>query len=135
MLHGGEDVLGTVEVVLVESMMFKSRADKPGALCGFDEETAARGDVLLVVAIQVVVRSPSPHVLDVGGGTAGEVEESPGGFAIGWRAGAFRLDLASYCAANSEVGVPESDVAGFVAGHVYFDLFCQLTNETCRQGD
>lgn len=93
-------------------MVFKGRADQPGALGRFDQDSTSRRDRLGVASVQVVVRGPAPHVFDVGGGGAGEMDQAPCGFALVRGATAVCLDLAARSAADAEVGVPETDVAG-----------------------
>ena len=66
LLHAGVDVFRVVEVVVVEGVVFESGACEPGCLCGFDEQTAARGDVLMAAALERMVGGPAPHVLYVG---------------------------------------------------------------------
>ncbi len=67
LLEARVDVLRVVEVVVVEGVVFERGAGEPGRLRGFDEEAAARGDVLVAAALEGVVGGPAPHVFDVGG--------------------------------------------------------------------
>lgn len=123
LLEGGEDVLGVLEVVLVEGVVFHGRSDEPGALGGFDEETTAGGDGgCAAVAVQVVVCGPSPHVLDIRRGGTGQMEQAPGGFALVGTAIAVGLDFGADCTADTEMRVPESHVARSGTGNVYLDL-------------
>jgi hypothetical protein len=50
------------------------------------------------------------------------MEQAPGGFALVGRAVAVGLDFGADCTADTEVRVPESDVAGSCTGNVYLDL-------------
>lgn len=65
LLHAGVDVLRAVHVVVVERVVFESGAGEPRRLGGFDEHTAACGDVLMPAALEGVVRGPTPHVFYV----------------------------------------------------------------------
>lgn len=79
-LHEGrEDVLGVVELVGVEGVVFGAGTDEPGSLRGLTEETAAGADLLIVCAVEVVVCGPEPGVFDVRGGSVAEVHEHEGG--------------------------------------------------------
>ena len=119
LLEGGEDVVGGVEVVVVEGVVFEGGAGEPGGLIGLDEEAAARGDVLMPAAFEGVVRGPAPHVFDVGGGSWGQMDHSEGGHAgSGIRAAAGDVDVGVGRATDCDVGVPDADVAGLGACHV-----------------
>lgn len=123
LLEGGEDVLGVLEVVLVEGMVFHGCSNEPGALGRFDEETAAGGDGGgAAVAVQVVVGGLSPHVLDICRGRTGQMEQAPGGFALVGTAVAVGLDFGADGTADAEMRVPESHVARSCTGNVDFDL-------------
>lgn len=52
LLHARIDIFRVVQVVIVESVVFEGGAGEPGCLCGFDEHTAARGDVLMTAAFE-----------------------------------------------------------------------------------
>ena len=67
LLHAREDVFRVMQVVVVEGVVFEGGAGEPGCLCGFDEQTAARGDVLMAAALEGVVGGPAPHVFYIGG--------------------------------------------------------------------
>lgn len=110
------------KVVLVERMVLESSSNEPGASCRFHEDAAPSGNDLAVLAVKVVVRCPSPHVLDIGRGRAGEMEIGPGCLALGWASCTLALDFASDCTTNSDMGVPESDVTRVCTGDVHFDL-------------
>ena len=56
LLHAYVDVGGVGEVVLIEGVMFRCGSKEPGALGGFDEHAAAGSDLLVVFAVEVVVR-------------------------------------------------------------------------------
>ena len=73
LVHADEDILGVVELVGVENVVFRGGADEPGALGGFDEHAAAGANDLGVEAVEVVIGGPGPHVFNVGlGGCTGE---------------------------------------------------------------
>lgn len=67
LLQAREDVMRVMQVIVVEGVVFEGGSCEPGCLCGFDEETAARGDVLMATAFERVVGCPAPHVFYVGG--------------------------------------------------------------------
>lgn len=50
------------------------------------------------------------------------MQQAPGGFAVRGRLVAFCLYLAPDCTADAEMRVPQSDIAGLVAGDVDFNL-------------
>lgn len=106
LLHGGEDVTRVGEVVLVESVMLEAGADQPCRGIPFDEKTPSCCDDLLVVTVEIMVGRPSPHVLDVGGGGVRQMQQTPGGFAVGGSIVALCFYLASYSPADAEVCVP-----------------------------
>lgn len=126
LLHGGEDVLGVVEVELVEGAVLEGDAVEPGCFGGFDQHAAADGDGVLAglgQAVEVVIRSPAPHVFDVGGGGGRQVQHEEGGHAAGRvaAAGGGGFDEGVGGPADPEVRVPESDVARVGASDVNFD--------------
>lgn len=65
LLHGRKYVCCIIEVVLIESVVLHGCADQPRSFCCFDQRTASDGDGLLIAAIEIMVRGPAPHVLDV----------------------------------------------------------------------
>lgn len=52
LLHARVYVLRVMQVVIVEGVVFESGAGEPCAVCGFDEQAAARGDVLMTAAFE-----------------------------------------------------------------------------------
>lgn len=111
-----------LKVVLVERMVLESSSNEPGGGCRFHQETAPSSNDLTVVTVKVVVRGPPPHVLDIGRGRTGEMEIGPGCLAFSWASCTLALDFAPDCTTNSDMGVPESDIARVCAGDVHFDL-------------
>ena len=122
MLERRNDVLRTVVVVLVQGVMLHGCAHKPCPFGSFDKHTTTGGYSLAIVSVQVVISSPSPHILNVGGGCAGEMNQAPGRLALIRTAATVRFDFATSSTADTEVGVPETDIAGARASDVYFDL-------------
>lgn len=120
LLHAREDVFRVMQVVVVEGVVLEGGAREPACLCGFDEQAAARGDVLVTAAFEGVVGGPAPHVFYVGGGGGGQVHHCKRGFAIrcvGAVAGG--VDVCVRCAADCDVGIPHAHVTLFGARHVH----------------
>jgi hypothetical protein len=122
LLECGNDVLRTVVVVLVQGVMLHGRAHKPCPLGSFDKHTTTGGYSLAILSVQIVISSPTPHILNVGGGCAGEMNQAPGRLALIGTATTVCFDFATSSTADTEVGVPETDIAGARASDVYFDL-------------
>ena len=68
LLHANKNILGVVEVILVDRVVLNRRAMKPSGGGGFDQHASASRNGLTVPTIKVMVSSPCPHVLDIGRG-------------------------------------------------------------------
>lgn len=122
LLKRGENVLCVVVVVLVQRVVFHSRSNEPRSLCGFNKKASTSRDGGTVAAIEIVVSGPAPHVFDVGGGGACQMEKTPGSLALIGRTTTIGFNLATRCPTNSEVGVEEANVAGVGPSNINFHL-------------
>lgn len=95
LLHADEDVARPVEIVLVEGVVLGGRSVEPGRRRGFHQDSATGRDRLIVIAVQVVIGRPEPHILNVGGRRRGQMQEHESGFAFGRRPGAVGPDSRS----------------------------------------
>lgn len=123
-LHeAGEDVLGGVEVVIVEPVVLRSGADQPGSLGRLDENTTTGGDDgVSGTTIQVVVCGPDPDVLDVCRRGRGQVDcKESGHTATGILVCAGVADGGLGCTAHGYLSVPDSDIAWGSTGYVDLD--------------
>ena len=120
LLHTRVHILRVVQVVVVERVVFEGGAGEPGSFCGFDEQAAACGDVLMTAALERVVGGPAPYVFYVGGRGGCEMYHCESGLTVCCIAGAAGgIDVGVRCAAHSYVRVPDSDIARFRASHIY----------------
>lgn len=119
LLHANIEVLRGDNVVLIQGIVLECRTDQPCSACGLDQRSAACGDDLVVACVEIVISCPTPHVLDVDGGTGRQVEKQECCFA--WRGGilAFRFYTGSSCATHTEVRVPGGHITGSFTGHIY----------------
>jgi len=110
-----ENVVGSVEVVLVQDGMLHSGSVEPYGTLGLAEETAGVIYVDLGALVNVVIGCPSPHVFGIQIATHGDVEQRPRAIALGsggigsivGRA-VVGLDVGSDRSSNSVMHVPNS---------------------------
>ncbi|CAH0048977.1 unnamed protein product [Clonostachys solani] len=118
------DVLGALEVVVVEDIVLRGSSPQPDRLGRLDEKTAAVVDVDLVevAAVKLVVGNPEPVVLHVDATSLGDVHEHEGTNALrvgrgglgGSLAALVGLQVGTSRTTDTEVDVPET--GGALAG-------------------
>ncbi|CAG9998128.1 unnamed protein product [Clonostachys byssicola] len=119
-----EDVLGALEVVVVEDIVLRGGSPQPDGLGRLDEQTTAVVDVDLVEvgAVKLVVGNPEPVVLHVDATSLSDVHEHKGtnalrvgrGGLLGSLAALVGLQVGTGGTTNAEVDVPET--GGALAG-------------------
>lgn len=100
--------------------MLKARPHQPRPLRTLNQRAASHSDILGRPAIQAMVRSPAPHVLDIRARRTRDMQHRKRSFAInGVSVAAVGIDERVRGAADADARVPEADVAGRRPGHVH----------------
>ena len=119
LLHAHIHISRPSKLILVQGMVLERGAQQPRAGLRLDERPPPGSDGLPQRAVEVVVRRPAPHVLDVRAGGGGQVQEQEGGLASepvgGGGAGVAHAGAAR--AADPEVRVPEGHGPRVGAAH------------------
>ncbi|CAI6089739.1 unnamed protein product [Clonostachys chloroleuca] len=124
------DVLGALEVVVVEDIVLRGGSPQPDGLGRLDEQTTAVVDVDLVEVgtVKLVVGNPEPGVLHVHASSLGNMHEHEGtnalrvgrGSLLGSLAALVGLQVGTSGATDAEVDVPET--SGALAGGLEIPL-------------
>lgn len=129
LLHADVDILGLEQIVVVECVVLEGGACEPCTLGRLDQGTPSGGDILMATTFEGMVSCPAPHVVNVARAQLCQMKHGEGGKA-GSRVGAITgaVDIRVGRATDSDVGVPDADIALSGACHV------DLKND-CPRGD
>jgi len=99
--------------------MLKARPHQPRPLRTLNQRPASHSDILRRPAIQAMVCSPAPHVLDIRARCTRDMQHRKRSFAIcAVSVAAVSIDERVRGAADTDARVPEADVTGRRPGHV-----------------